>query len=55
VTSTTGNQKIWVNMALVTHVGVSGNHTVLYFDKDNRVSVTEEPRWVLAGIGVGVN
>jgi hypothetical protein len=54
VTSTTRKKKIWVNMAQVTHVEVSGNHTVIYFDKNNRVSVTETPRWVLAGIGVGI-
>ena len=46
------NEKIWVNMALVTAIDVAKGYTRIRFDNDNSVIVTEKPHQVLASIGV---
>jgi len=46
------NEKIWVNMALVTAIDVAKGYTRIRFDKDNFITVTQKPQQVfgLAGI-----
>jgi hypothetical protein len=46
-----GNTKVWVNLALATHMTAGSNHTVIFFDKENKVSVKETPQQILAGEG----
>jgi hypothetical protein len=47
----TTKQRVWVNLALVRAIDKPG-HTRLHFDKDNTLTVTEEPHEILARVGV---
>jgi len=44
-----GNTKVWVNLALATHMTAASNHTVIFFDKENKVAVKETPQQIFAG------
>ena len=44
-----GNTKIWVNLALATHMITVRDHTEIFFNKENKVSVRETPQQILGG------
>jgi hypothetical protein len=44
-----GNTKVWVNLALATHMTIVRDHTEIYFAKENKVSVRESPQQILGG------
>jgi hypothetical protein len=51
VTMGPSKTKVWVNMAVATRLVPSHTDTIIYFDHENSITVNEEPRWILAGMG----
>jgi hypothetical protein len=53
LTDSRSDKKLWINMALVTSIGVSRDRTQIRFGgKDTAVSVKETPKAILAAAGV---
>ena len=52
LSDTTSEEKVWVNMALVTSVAVTHGYTRVRFERDNTLTVKETPLEVLSAAGV---